>query len=149
MAASTSTMRNLRAASLSCCRIPPGRMESTVRLSPISRMKPKRNALTGFPAPATWSGAQVSRHLREVVNVALHVVGRMLHRNRPVFLGARSHQHAAVALVQPAQVGERFVDLQVVAVIAYAPGAIGDAAAGRQRDHVKYPIQLRDHLIAP
>src|SRR5216684_2933376 len=142
MAARTSTMRNLRAASLSCCRIPPGRMESTVRLSPISRMKPKRNALTR-------SGAYVFRHLPEVVNVALHVVGRMLHRNRPVFLGAGSHQHAAVALVQPAQVGERFVDLQVVAVIAYALGAIGDAATCRQRDHVKWQLVLRDHLIEP
>src|SRR5260370_42665911 len=123
-------MRNLRATSLNCCRIPPGRMESTVRLSPISRMKPKRNALTR-------SGAYVFRHLREVVDVALHVVGRMLHRNRPVFFGARSHQHAAVALVQPAQVGERLVDLQVVAVIAHALGAIGDTASWGPRDHRK------------
>src|SRR5712692_2268328 len=127
MAASTSTMRNLRAASRSCCRIPPGRMESTVRLSPTSKMRPNRNALTR-------SGAYVFRHLREIVHVALHVVGRMLDRNGPVFLGARSHQHAAVALVQPAQVGERLVDLQVVAVVAHALGAIGDAAPCGQRD---------------
>src|SRR5260370_303866 len=73
----------------------------------------------------------------------------MLHRNRPVFLGARSHQHAAVGLEQPAQVSERWVDLEVVAVRAYAPGAIGDAAACRQRDHVKWQLQLRDHLIEP
>src|SRR5260370_5393562 len=126
MADRTSKMRNLRAASLSCSWSPPGRMESTVRLSPISRMKPKRNALTR-------SGAYVFHHLREVFDVALHVVRRMLHRNRPVFFGARSHQHAAVALVQPAQVGERLVDLKVVAVISHALGAIGDAAACCQR----------------
>src|SRR5712692_11676599 len=65
--------------------------------------------------------AQVPGHLGEVVDVALHVVGRVLDRQRPVLLRARCHEHAAVALVEPAQVRERLVDLEVVAIVAYPP----------------------------
>src|SRR5437867_11474040 len=66
--------------------------------------------------------SQVPRHLREVVDVTLHVLDRVLDRQRPVLLRAGRHQHAPVALVQPAQVGVRLVDLEVVAVVAHALG---------------------------
>src|SRR5450759_4120889 len=63
---------------------------------------------------------EVFRHLGEVVHVTLNVVDRMLHRQRPVLLRSWRHHDPPVALVQPAQVGQRFVDLQVVAVVADA-----------------------------
>src|ERR1700694_3752501 len=46
--------------------------------------------------------AEVSSHLREVVHVALHVIDRVLDRQRPVLLRAGRHQDAPVALVKPA-----------------------------------------------
>src|SRR5438270_12706592 len=58
--------------------------------------------------------SQVPGHIREVVHVALHVVDRVLDRQGPVLFRAWRHQHPAVALVQPAQVRERLVDLQIV-----------------------------------
>src|SRR6266852_5904722 len=122
MDASTRTIRNLRAARRSCFRKPPGRIESTVTLRPTSSSSPRTNALNQLRA-------KVSHHLREVVYIVLHVVDRVLHRQGPVLLRARRHEHAAVALVQPGQIRVGLVDLEVVAVVAHALGAVRDSAS--------------------
>src|SRR5665811_2310295 len=90
-----------------------------------------RGALLGTPA-GLWSllRPQFARHLREVVHVPLDVLLRVLHRQRPVLLRSGRHEHPAVALVQPRQVGGRLVDRQVVAIVAYALSLICDAATG-------------------
>src|SRR3981081_700276 len=69
-------------------------------------------------------GPEVFGHLGEVVHVALDVFDRVLHRQRPVFLGAARHDDATVALVEPAQIGQRLGLLEVVAVVADATRAI-------------------------
>src|ERR1700716_2662941 len=130
-------MRNLRAANLSCLRRPPGRIESTVTLRPTKSTIPKRNARNQLRT-------KVSRHLREVVHVALNIVGRMLDGEGPVLLRARSHEHAPVALEEPAQVRERLVDLEVVAVVAHPLGAVGSPAAGRERDRMERKLVFGD-----
>src|ERR1700687_1421434 len=70
-------------------------------------MPPRRDTIGSL-------GPQVFCHLGEVVHVALNVVDRVLHRQSPVLLGSRRHHHTAVALIQPAEVGEGLVDLEVV-----------------------------------
>src|SRR3989475_11636242 len=60
--------------------------------------------------------------LGEVVHGALHVLSRMLERQRPVLPRARGHQHAAGGLVEPAPVRQRLVDLAVIPVVGDAPG---------------------------
>src|ERR1700686_5310106 len=82
-------------------------------------------------------GPEVFRHLGEVVNVALNVFDGVLHRERPVLLGSWRHHHPTVALIQPAEVGEGLVDLQVVAIVAHALRPVGDAATRAERDHVE------------
>src|ERR1700693_1221978 len=74
--------------------------------------------------------AQVFGHRGEVVHVALDVIDRVLHRQRPVLLGARRHDHAPVALVEPAEVRERLVDLEIVAIVPDPLGPIGAGFAG-------------------
>src|SRR5438270_505292 len=77
------------------------------------------------------------------------VLERVLHRQSPVLLGSGRHEHAAVRLIEPAQVRERLVDLQVVAVVAHAPRPVRDAAAGRERDHVEGQLVPADRLVQP
>src|SRR5207237_10886525 len=48
---------------------------------------------------------QVACHLLEVVDVALHVRLGVLDRDRPVLLRPGRHQHPAIGLVEPGQVG--------------------------------------------
>src|ERR1700694_3157387 len=74
-------------------------------------MPPRRDTLV------SQSGPQVFGHRGKVVHVALNVVDGVLHRQGPVLLGPGRHHDPAIALVQPAQVGKRLVDLEIVAVV--------------------------------
>src|SRR5258708_38420078 len=70
-------------------------------------MPPRRDTIRGCLGP------EVFRHLGEVVHVALNVVDGVLHRERTVLLGSGRHHPPAIALIQPAEVGEGLVDLEV------------------------------------
>src|ERR1700704_6444684 len=73
----------------------------------------------------------------------------MLDGEGPVLLRARGHEHAPVALVEPAQVRERLVDLEVVAIVPHALGAVRDAAPGRERDRMERKLLLCDDAVEP
>src|SRR6202035_3422353 len=90
---------------------------------------------------------EVLRHRGEVVDVALDVVDRVLDGKRPVFLRSWRHHDPTVALVEPAQVSQRLVDLQVIAVVADPLRAVSDAAARGERDHVKRQLALTDDFV--
>src|SRR5439155_25096711 len=113
---------------------------SNVERSSRSQRGTPRKVTSGpniTPSRVKFLVAEVFGHLGEVVHVALHVLSRMLDRQRPVLLRARCHQHAAVGLVEPAQVRQRLVDLEVIPGVAHALGAIGDTTAGGQGWHVE------------
>src|SRR5258708_19897725 len=96
-------------------------------------MPPRRDTIRGCLGP------EVFRHLGEVVHVALNVVDGVLHRERPVLLGSGRHHHPAIALIQPAEVGERLVDLEVVAIVADPPAPVSDSPPPAHRDHPDSP----------
>src|SRR5580693_822588 len=99
-----------------------------------------RNVTSGPYIPPrrdTTLGPQVFSHLGEVVDIALNVVDRVLHRQGPVLLGSRRHHHPAIALVQPAEVSERLVDLEIVAIVPDALRPVRESAPRGQRDDVE------------
>src|SRR5258708_20599500 len=96
-------------------------------------MPPRRDTIRGCLGP------EVFRHLGEVVHVALNVVDGVLHRERPVLLGSGRHHHPAIALIQPAEVVQRLVDLEVAAIVADALAPVGDSPAPGARDHPDSP----------
>src|SRR2546430_17316059 len=66
------------------------------------------------PSRVKFLVAEVFGPLCEVVHVALHVLRRMLDRQRPVLLRAPCHQHAAGGLGEAAQGRQRRVDVEGV-----------------------------------
>src|SRR2546426_10383051 len=78
------------------------------------------------PSRVKFLVAEVFGPLGGVVHVALHVLSRMLDRQRPGLLPARGHQHAAGGLVEAAQVRGRLVGLEGSPARAPAPGAVGE-----------------------
>src|SRR2546427_8092883 len=72
------------------------------------------------PSRVKFLVAEVFFHLGEGVHVAVHVLSRMLDRQRPVLLRARYHQHAAGGLVEAAHGRERLVHIQAIPVVADA-----------------------------